>query len=106
MPPQSPAAALAHPGVSTADMPTSRYPQLESGVAGRFARLAPTMSERAGRRFAANAALEIGYGGIDTVARGTGVSKGTVRRGIMELREEDGLVLPAGRTRREGAGKR
>lgn len=91
--------------LSTACMP-SRYPVLEAAVRGRFERLAPTFTERARRLFVANEALQFGYGGIEAVARVTGVSKGTVKRGIADLEDLDGPALAQGQQRRPGAGRK
>ena len=84
----------------------SRYPKREAAVRGRFERLAPTLTERARRLFAANEAMQFGYGGTDAVARATGMSKGTIQRGIIELKDVDGPVLSRDRIRRPGAGRR
>ena len=72
----------------------------------RFERIAPTLDERGRRLFAANEAIGFGYGGPDAVARATGIAKSTIRRGIEELGDLDGLAPPAGRIRHVGAGRK
>jgi transposase len=66
--------------------------------------LASEMSERTRRRWAAVEAAALGYGGISVVSRATGLAHSTIRRGIQELNSTDDL--PAGRERREGAGRK
>src|SRR3954454_10745915 len=62
------------------------------------------LNERSRRRWAAAEARSHGRGGIAAVARATGISEGTVRRGLAEL-ESDGEQLAAARVRRAGAGR-
>jgi transposase len=47
----------------------------------------------------------LGHGGVRAVARVAGVSESTVRKGVFEL-EDGGDVLPDGRVRREGGGRK
>lgn len=75
----------------------------ESQIAERFAGLGPELNERQRRLWAASEARSCGPGGIAAVVRATGISKDTVRRGIVELRE--GTRLDPGRVRRAGAGR-
>ena len=84
----------------------SRYPEQEEAVRRRFERIAPTLDERARRLFAANEAIEFGYGGRDAVERVTGIAKGTIRRGISELGDIEHLAPPPGRQRQPGAGRK
>jgi transposase len=81
----------------------SRYPDEEQAVRERFERIAPTLDERGRRLFVANEALAFGYGGPDAVQRATGISKGTIRRGIAELNDLARLAPPEGRQRKLGA---
>jgi transposase len=62
------------------------------------------VDERARRRWAATEAESIGRGGIAAVAEATGMSDRTVRDGIREVRE--GRVVPVGRQRRAGGGRK
>jgi transposase len=61
------------------------------------------LDERARRLWAAAEARSHGRGGIAAVARATGISEATVRRGIVEV--ESGRRAPEGRVRRPGAGR-
>lgn len=73
----------------------------------KYEDLASMMNERLKRRWAACEALALGYGGISAVARATGLSRGTIRRGIAEVRGEmPGLAEDIeGRVRRPGGGR-
>jgi len=68
----------------------------------RYETLAPVLDERARRWWAATEARSLGHGGILCVAAATGMSRTTVRAGLMEL--ERGIT--AGRIRRPGAGRK
>ena len=57
------------------------------------------------RRFAAQRAMEIGYGGIARVAKITGMSKNTIVTGINELKAKR-EVVPQDRQRRAGGGRK
>jgi predicted ArsR family transcriptional regulator len=61
------------------------------------------LNERSRRRWAAAEARSHGRGGIAAVSRATGISEGTVRRGLAEL--DAGDELEAERVRRSGAGR-
>jgi transposase len=61
------------------------------------------LNERSRRRWAAAEARSHGRGGIAAVARATGISEGTVRRGLAEL--DAGGELEPERVRRAGAGR-
>ena len=61
------------------------------------------LNERSCRRWAAAEARSHGRGGIAAVARATGISEGTVRRGLLEL--DAGEELEPERVRRAGAGR-
>jgi hypothetical protein len=76
-------------------------------VSERYARLAPSLDERARRLFVAVEALAIGYGGIALVARATGVAPRTIGVGIREVRELE-TAPPTGpmRIRRPGGGRK
>jgi len=84
----------------------SRYPKQEAEVRARFERLAPTLTERGRRLFAANEAAQIGYGGETAVSRATGLAVSTIRRGLEELADVERLELPDGRQRRAGGGRK
>jgi transposase len=65
----------------------------------------PHLNERQRRLLLAAEARLLGHGGVRTVARVAGVSESTVRKGVFEL-EDGGDVLPDGRVRREGGGRK
>ena len=54
-------------------------------VKDRFEKLTPFLNERQKRLMAATEAKSIGYGGISTVARSTGLSRATIAKGCREL---------------------
>lgn len=53
---------------------------------------------------AANEALALGRGGVSAVSRAVGLSRKAIAKGIVEI--EAGSVLPSGRVRRPGAGRK
>lgn len=74
-------------------------------IARRYRRIAPDLCEKARRSWAAAEAMELGHGGISAVSRATGLSRGTIRRGIEELKGE--RERPVGsRQRRSGGGRK
>jgi hypothetical protein len=76
----------------------------EEAIGERFRALAGEFDERRRRLWAAAEARSCGYGGIAAVARATGISEGTIRRGLGEL--ASGERLGPGRVRRAGGGRR
>jgi hypothetical protein len=69
--------------------------------------MSSTLDERGRRRWCAAEARSHGRGGIAAVARVTGISRRTIDRALVELdREPEEGVLPAGRVRRPGAGRK
>jgi len=76
----------------------------ELPIRARWAVVEQEMDERGRRMWAAAEAMSAGRGGIVAVARATGISQSTVRRGIAEARS--GERAAAGRVRRAGAGRR
>ena len=73
-------------------------------VRAKYAVLAPELTERTRRLWAATEARALGHGGIAKVERATGVSRSTIARGLREL--ESGETLGPGRTRRTGGGRK
>jgi transposase len=73
-------------------------------IAGKFEGLSVELAERARQRWAAVEAVSLGYGGILAVSAATGMAVSTIRRGIRELNASE--VLPSGRQRRVGAGRK
>src|SRR3712207_914595 len=74
----------------------------ERTIETRYAALRDQLDERGRRLFAAAEVQAIGYGGLAAVARATGLSRGTIARGLKDL---DRVPLPKGRVRREGGGR-
>ena len=78
-------------------------------VKERFERMRGALNERARRLFAATEALAIGWGGVATVARATGIAPSTIGIGKAEVRalENGGKVeLAVNRSRRAGGGRK
>lgn len=70
----------------------------------RFELLTPYLDEKTRRLMVAAEAQSIGFGGISIVARATGITRDTIRRGVEELQ---GTVGPqTDRIRRSGAGRK
>jgi len=76
----------------------------ENAIRERYGLMRGLLTERSRRRWAAAEARSHGRGGIAAVARATGISEGTVRRGLAEF-DGDGEDLGVGRVRRAGAGR-
>ncbi|MET9338207.1 ISAzo13 family transposase [Nonomuraea sp. NPDC003804] len=74
-------------------------------LALKFEVVLPHLNERQRRLLLAAEARLLGHGGVRAVARVAGVSESTVRKGVFEL-EDGGDVLPGGRVRREGGGRK
>lgn len=74
----------------------------EEAVRKKYSSLKELLDERARRRWAGTEALALGYGGISIVARATGLSRTTVRSGVVEVRTN----APVGeKLRRSGGGR-
>ena len=70
----------------------------------KYRALAPTLTERARRIWAATEARAAGWGGITGVVRATGISYSTIQRGLQELKTT--RPLAPGRIRRPGGGRK
>jgi DDE family transposase len=70
----------------------------------KYRALAPALSERARRLWAATEARVAGRGGIAGVVRATGISYSTIQRGLKELQARRRLA--PGRIRRPGGGRK
>ena len=77
---------------------------IEMEVRRKFAALAPRLDEHTRRVWAATEAQALGYGGVSLVARATGVSRRAIGAGLREI--EAGELLPEGRVRRPGGGRK
>jgi DDE family transposase len=70
----------------------------------KHAALAPVLTERSRRLWAATEARALGHGGIAVVERATGISRSTIQRGLRELEAE--TALSPERTRKPGGGRK
>ena len=70
----------------------------------KYDSLAPALTERSRRLWAATEARALGHGGIALVERATGISRSTIVRGIQETKA--GATLGPDRTRRPGGGRK
>jgi hypothetical protein len=64
------------------------------------------LDERGRRRFAAAEVLAAGRGGLNAVAKITGIARSTIGRGLVELRGAGEPGSPSGRARRIGGGRK
>jgi Rhodopirellula transposase DDE domain len=81
----------------------------DSDIQRRFESLAPFLDERLRRLVAAAESEVIGYGGVSSVARATGVSRRAITEGIKELRNNQANAkrgAAGARIRREGGGRK
>ncbi len=76
----------------------------EEEIKQRYERIAGDLTERTRRLFAANEALSLGWGGVSTVSRATGLSRQVISAGIQELQGEQ--RAEEGRIRRKGGGRK
>jgi hypothetical protein len=86
-----------------------RNEQAENSIRQRFFQIRDSLNERARRLFTASEAVSYGWGGIDAVARATGMARRTIGTGTKELRQIEAGEEPAelhGRIRRPGAGRK
>jgi transposase len=82
---------------------------IEECIQGKYEQLAPYLNETSIRIWAAVEAQSLGYGGITTVSRATGVSRTTIHAGIRELDrwESDAISIEEyGAIRRVGSGRK
>jgi len=78
----------------------------EEAIRRRFELLAPHLDERTRRLTAAAEAEAIGFGGVALVARATGYSRLTLRRGIKELKAAPESPPGGRKVRRPGGGRK
>jgi transposase len=74
-------------------------------VEAKYRSLAPVLTERSRRLWAATEAKALGHGGIALVERATGISRSTIQRGMRELDAGEALALGPDRARRPGGGR-
>ncbi len=77
----------------------------EGAIRDRYQALAPAVDERVRRLVLGAEAVAAGRGGQAAVARATGASPATIRRGLAELADPSGRP-PQGRVRRSGGGRK
>lgn len=83
--------------------------QVICGIRRKFLRLKGVFNERTRRLWAANEAVELGWGGVTSVAKATGMSPTTVRAGMLEVnrpKHRRAVILPPERVRRPGGGRK
>ena len=76
----------------------------QATLRAKYAALAPVLTERSRRLWAATEAQAIGYGGIAQVVRATGIAASTIQRGLDDLASGEALI--ATRARRAGGGRK
>jgi hypothetical protein len=76
----------------------------EVALAAKFERLFPHLNERQRRLLAGAEAQALGFGGVSAVARASGLSVPTVRKGVTELAETTELAPE--QSRRAGGGRK
>ena len=72
----------------------------------RYALISPFLDERQRRLYLAAEAKVIGYGGVSTVSRMTGVSRSAISAGYEDYDQAKEEKLSPGRIRREGGGRK
>ena len=72
----------------------------------RYTLISPFLDERQRRMYLAAEAKVIGYGGVSTVSRVTGVSRNAISTGYEDFDQAKQEKLSTGRIRREGGGRK
>ena len=72
----------------------------------RYALISPFLDERQRRLYLAAEAKVIGYGGVSTVSRMTGVSRSAISAGYEDYDQAKEKILSPGRIRKEGGGRK
>ena len=85
-------------------MATGRFFRFDEQTQQRMRNVSQTLSEKDKRRYAAIQAVQLGHGGIASIAEVLGCSTRTISRGIEELDRLPEEDMP-GRIRRPGAGR-
>ena len=80
------------------------YVSEQTDLSNKLAALWPHLDEHKRRLVAATEAIYLGRGGISAVSRACGMSRQAIANGIVEVNA--GTLLPAGRIRRAGAGRK
>jgi hypothetical protein len=77
-----------------------------AGLAAKFAVMRTVLDERQWRVYLGAEARALGHGGIAAVARAAGAAESTVAAGVTQIEAGELEALPAGRSRRPGAGRK
>jgi len=77
---------------------------LEQQIALKYNTMSPLLDERARRLWAASEARQLGYGGVSTVHRATGIARTVIHAGLEEI-DQPGEVS-TDKIRRPGAGRK
>ena len=72
----------------------------------KYSALSESLDEARLRLWAAAEARSLGHGGIEAVAKAAGLSRRTVHRGLVELRQPRRQLTPPGRVRAAGGGRK
>ena len=72
----------------------------------KYRAVAPGLTERSRRLWAASEASALGHGGIALVEQATGISRSTITRGMQEVWSGAHKALPPERARRPGGGRK
>jgi transposase len=72
----------------------------------KYRAMAPGLTERSRRLWAAAEAAALGHGGVALVERATGISRSTITRGMREVESGAHEALPPERARRAGGGRK
>ena len=78
--------------------------EMEAVIRKKYEPLERLLDEHTRRLWAATKANALGYGGISIISRATGISRRAILVGINEI--EQGIVLPEGRVRKAGGGRK
>ncbi len=70
----------------------------------RYREMAPVLNEQSRRRFVALEARGLGRGGVCLMSRISGLARSTIYHGLSDIRHN--VSAPAGRTRKEGGGRK
>ena len=83
-------------------IPTSTIEQIKD----KYTALQAILNERARRYWAATEARALGHGGVQALARITGLAPDTIKKGIKELASPEGSQAAPERIRRPGGGRK
>jgi DNA-binding transcriptional regulator GbsR (MarR family) len=73
-------------------------------IQSKFNRIVSHLDEKSRRLWCANEAITIGWGGVTTVSKATGISRNTISEGVKEIEGKKEIVK--NRIRKQGAGRK